>query len=65
METIDRISQLETRCTPAALDLLQYLQRHPCFPDLVDNLDTMDGKISLVDVQLAFMELTTEPVHHV
>jgi hypothetical protein len=58
------LAQLEPRCTEAALDLLQYLQRHPYFPDLVDLLEMIDGNISLVDVALAFMDLTTARVHH-
>jgi hypothetical protein len=58
------MDSLAPRCTEAALDLLQYLQRHPCFLDLVERLETIKGRISLVDVQMAFMDLTMEPIHH-
>lgn len=56
----ERLKILETRCSSFAMELLHDLQDHPKFPELVSNLEQIDGMLFRVDIERAFYELTKE-----
>jgi hypothetical protein len=56
----ERLKILETRCSSFAVELLRDLQDHPKFPELVSNLEQIDGMLFRVDIERAFYELTKE-----
>jgi hypothetical protein len=53
----ERLKILETRCSGFAVELLRDLQGHPKFPELVSNLEQIDGTLYRVDIEQAFYEL--------
>jgi hypothetical protein len=56
----ERLKILETRCSRFAVELLRDLEDHPTFPELVSNLEQIDGMLFRVDIERAFYELTKE-----
>ena len=51
MAELDRVAEVESRCTPTALVFLRQLRDHPCFGDVVEWLGRLDNSISRTDVE--------------